>query len=99
VILVAVGLGAFFIIGVRSLQSGLLREFSVDLRSGGVDLFLIDIQRDQAPPLRQFLDARFDPAPPLTCCPLRAGDRCARQQTNLERYEDVRGRGSWRANT
>src|SRR6185295_19181736 len=46
VILLAVGLGSFFIIGVRSLQANLLRDLSAELNESAPDMFLIDIQRD-----------------------------------------------------
>ena len=48
VILFAVGLGAFFVVGVRSLQASLLAGISA-CRSltDSPDMFLIDIQRDQ----------------------------------------------------
>jgi putative ABC transport system permease protein len=59
VILLAVGLGAFFIIGVRSLQASLLNEFSVAVAEDAPDMFLMDIQRQQADAVRAFLD---DPA-------------------------------------
>src|SRR4029453_17389406 len=48
VILLAVGLGAFFIVGVRSLQASLLGEFSVQTAADSPDMFLLDIQRGQA---------------------------------------------------
>ena len=47
VILLAVGLGSFFVLGVRALQSNLIAEFSVGMDRGGADMFLIDVQRDQ----------------------------------------------------
>jgi putative ABC transport system permease protein len=59
VILLAVGLGAFFIVGVRSLQASLLAEFSIQIAADSPDMFLIDIQRDQADLVRAFL---ADPA-------------------------------------
>ena len=46
VILLAVGLGSFFVIGVRSLQANLLQQFSLELSSGGADMFLIEILPD-----------------------------------------------------
>lgn len=55
VILLAVGLGAFFIIGVRSLQASLLDEFSVAQAENAPDMFLLDIQRQQAEGVRAFL--------------------------------------------
>jgi putative ABC transport system permease protein len=97
VILLAVGLGAFFVLGVRVLQSNLLDEFSITLDRGGPDMFLVDIQQDQVGPLRPFLAERMDAGgpPPRLIPVLRArvtGVRGA--ETNLDNYEDVRGRGS-----
>jgi putative ABC transport system permease protein len=96
VILLAVGLGSFFIIGVRSMQTSLLRDLAMELSDTAPDMFLIDIQRDQAARMRQFLDARLDPGAPASLIPvLRARVTGVRgSDVNLERYEDVRGRGS-----
>src|SRR5688500_16721712 len=47
VILLAVGLGAFFILGVRTLQANLLRDFAIQAGPQAPDMFLIDIQQDQ----------------------------------------------------
>ena len=47
VILLAVGLGTFFILGVRLVQGTLLEQFSLDLRPDAPDMFLLDVQRDQ----------------------------------------------------
>jgi putative ABC transport system permease protein len=55
VILLAVGLGAFFIVGVRSLQSSLLEEFSLEATANAPDMFLMDVQRSQADALTAFL--------------------------------------------
>ena len=59
VILLAVGLGAFFIVGIRSLQASLLGEFSVQMSEDAPDMFLLDIQKTQADDVRAFL---ADPA-------------------------------------
>src|SRR5204863_4864438 len=67
VILLAVGLGAFFIVGVRSLQASLLAEFSIQISADSADMFLIDIQRDQADGVRTFL---ADPTRGLRPSPL-----------------------------
>ena len=58
VILLAVGLGAFFIVGVRTLQATLLDEFSVQTAANSPDMFLLDIQRNQADGVRAFLANR-----------------------------------------
>lgn len=47
IILMAVGLGVFFVVGVRSLQLNLRYELGVDLENFKADMYLIDIQRDQ----------------------------------------------------
>ena len=65
VILLAVGLGCFFIIGVRSLQTNLLNTFSLELREDAPDMFLIDIQQDQADGVRAALVREGEPAPEL----------------------------------
>ena len=59
VILLAVGLGAFFIVGIRSLQASLLGEFSVQMSEDAPDMFLLDIQKTQADDVRAFM---ADPA-------------------------------------
>ena len=48
IVLLAVGLGSFFIIGVRSLQASLLEQFSIESSPDAPDMFLMDVQRDQA---------------------------------------------------
>src|SRR5437867_807431 len=58
VILLAVGLGAFFIVGIRSLQASLLQEFSIQSSDDSPDMFLLDIQRGQAEGMRAFLSDR-----------------------------------------
>ena len=69
VILLAVGLGSFFIIGVDALQANLIRNFSLELRDDTPDMFLIDIQEDQQPGVRAVLERHvgdvFDPIPVL----------------------------------
>src|SRR5262245_9039947 len=59
VILLAVGLGAFFIVGIRSLQASLLQEFSIEVSADAPDMFLMDIQTDQVDAVKTFL---ADPA-------------------------------------
>ncbi|MDR1990257.1 MAG: ABC transporter permease, partial [Acidobacteriaceae bacterium] len=96
VILLAVGLGAFFIVGVRSLQNSLLAEFSVESAANSPDMFLMDVQRGQAEGMRQFLSARGVPAASYQLLPvLRARVTGVRgRETSLESFEDVRARGS-----
>jgi putative ABC transport system permease protein len=96
VILLSVGLGCFFVLGVRTLQQNLIAESVIGVRQGGADLFLIDIQRDQAAAIKAMLDARQEGATPARLVPtLRARVTGVRgRDINLEGYADVRGRGS-----
>ena len=48
VILLSVGLGSFFIIGIHAVQANLLRAFALEIADDTPDMFLIDIQQDQA---------------------------------------------------
>jgi putative ABC transport system permease protein len=97
VILLAVGLGSFFVLGVRALQSNLISEVLVGVDRGGADMFLIDIQRDQAAGVGSLIRERQDPgAVPARLVPvLRARVTGVRgSEVNLDSYSDVRGRGS-----
>ena len=95
VILLAVGLGTFFILGVRTLQANLLRDFEVQVGDNAPDMFLMDIQPDQRDTLAAFVDRSngSEPGPKLIPV-LRARIVGVRgRDVNLETFEDVRGRG------
>ena len=97
VVLLAVGLGTFFVLGVRALQSNLLDEFSVELDKGGPDMFLIDIQQDQVEQVRALLTERAaaGSGAPRLIPVLRARVTGVRgREVNLDNFQDVRGRGS-----
>jgi putative ABC transport system permease protein len=96
VILLAVGLGAFFIVGVRSLQATLLDEFSVQVSADSPDMFLLDIQRGQADGVRAFLADPSHAAGQFQMIPvLRARvTGVSGKQTQLDSVEEVRRRGS-----
>jgi putative ABC transport system permease protein len=95
VILLAVGLGAFFILGVRTLQENLLRDFAIQAGPDAPDMFLIDIQQNQRERLAAFVDDANGPAPPAKVIPtLRARVVGVQgREMELESYEQVRGRG------
>src|SRR5581483_9481326 len=66
IILLAVGLGVFFVVSVRLLQVNLLDAFSVDLNNAErADLYLVDIQRDQLVNLSAFVRDALGAAPQL----------------------------------
>ena len=95
VILLAVGLGAFFIVGVRSLQASLLGEFSLQVAANAPDMFLLDVQRGQADGVRAFLGdpahgaGEFQLIPVLRARVVGVSGR----ETNLEGADEVRQRG------
>jgi putative ABC transport system permease protein len=93
VILLAVGLGSFFVIGVRALQSNLIDEFSITLQRGGADMFLVDIQQDQVDAVRRFVQDSAGKEPRLIPV-LRARVTGVRgRDTSLDSVSDVRRRG------
>jgi putative ABC transport system permease protein len=97
IVLLAVGLGSFFIIGVRSLQQNLVDQFRVNVSADSPDMFLLDVQHDQVERVRSAIAAHQEPAaaPPRLLPVLRARVvGVAGREVNLENYEDVRGRGS-----
>jgi putative ABC transport system permease protein len=96
VILLAVGLGAFFIVGVRSMQASLLEEFSLQTSQDSPDMFLMDIQRDQEEGVRAFLKGVAAGSGDFNLIPvLRARvTGVSGRETNLDSFEDVRARGS-----
>ena len=59
VIVMAVGLGSFFIIAVQSMQSNLLRDLSLDERKNMANMYLIDIQKDQKEAVGQLLHQKI----------------------------------------
>jgi putative ABC transport system permease protein len=97
IVLLAVGLGSFFIVGVRSLQENLIREFTVNLSPDLPDMFLLDVQQDQVAGVSQVLDKWRTPeaASPRLLPVLRARVVGVEgREISLDNYEDVRGRGS-----
>ena len=92
VILLAVGLGTFFIMGVRGLQVNLLNQFALQIGENTPDLFLVDIQQDQVAGMKAFLTDRLPAGSESTLIPvLRA--RVTGRGVRLEDVEDLRGRG------
>jgi putative ABC transport system permease protein len=93
VILLAVGLGSFFVLGVRALQSNLIGEFSLTLERSGADMFLVDIQQDQVEGVRRLVQSSVGVEPRLIPVLRARVTRVRGQETNLENVSDVRRRG------
>jgi putative ABC transport system permease protein len=65
VILLAVGLGAFFIISVRLLQANLLNEFNLNLGANAPDMYVIDIQPKQREAVAETIEKEIGTKPEL----------------------------------
>ena len=76
----AVGLGCFFILGVRAMQANLLAEFDDAGRRQSPDLVLIDVQPDQVEGVRAAV-APYAREPPRA----RAADARARRRRRRPR--------------
>ncbi len=94
VILLAVGLGAFFILGVRALQANLLRDFAVQAGPNAPDMFLVDIQPGQRDQVAAVADQANGDRPAPRPIPVLRARVVAVKGANvaLENYEQVRGR-------
>ena len=94
VILLAVGLGAFFILGVRSLQTNLLRDFTIQAGPDAPDMFLIDIQPAQREGVTALVDRDNGALPGPKLIPtLRARVVGVQgREIDLDNYQEVRGR-------
>jgi len=95
IVLLAVGLGTFFILGARALQANLVQDFSLQVGENAPDMFLMDIQPGQRQGLSELIDRENGAEGPPKLIPvLRARIVGVRgRDVNLESYEDVRGRG------
>ncbi|MDE3153750.1 MAG: ABC transporter permease [Acidobacteriota bacterium] len=96
VILLAVGLGAFFVIGVRSVQTSLLHELTVQVSQRDPDMFLIDVQGDQVAGVTALLAERSSGASAVRVIPvLQARVTGVKgRRVDLRGYGDVRREGA-----
>jgi putative ABC transport system permease protein len=99
VILLAVGLGSFFIIGIYAVQANLLSAFALELGDDTPDMFLIDIQQDQRDGVSVLLTERVG-APPNLLPVLRARvTGVTGERTTLQSASEARRRGVGREYT
>ena len=66
VILLAVGLGAFVVLTVQSMQSNLIREFDFSRNQRLPSLFFVDVQGSQQQEISDLIAARTGEAPEMT---------------------------------
>ena len=94
-VLLAVGLGCFFIVGVRAIQGNLLDEFDITVGENSPDMFLLDIQQDQTAAMQAFLAPRIAPAPAPALLPVLRGrvTGVEGRDVKLKTVEEVRAQG------
>jgi len=95
VILLAVGIATFFILGARGVQENLLAEMAVQLRTDAPDLFLIDIQPDQVDGVRDVLARAAGVGPDTSFLPVLRGRITAVEgrELRLGGADEVRAEG------
>ena len=93
VILLSVGLGSFFIIGIHAVQANLLGAFALEIRDDTPDMFLIDIQQDQVAGVSDLLADRLGQAPSFLPVLRARVTGVMGQRTTLESAREVRRRG------
>lgn len=65
VIVMAVGLGAFLVIAIQSLESNLVAEFDPGRRENLPNMFLLDVQKDQEAGVRNLIEQLTGESPQL----------------------------------
>lgn len=93
IILLAVGLGVFFVVAVRSLQLNLRHEFALDMNTLRADMYLIEIQRDQLPGVEQTIAKFTGNKPPLIPTVRARIARINEGEANTERVRPQENRG------
>ena len=99
VILLSVGLGSFFIIGIHAVQANLLGAFALEIRDDTPDMFLLDIQQDQVAGVSALLTQRVQQAPSFLPVLRARVTGVPGQRTTLESAREVRRRGVGREYT
>ncbi len=93
VILLSVGLGCFFILGIRAVEANLLDEFAVQIGGNAPDLILIDIQSDQVDGVRRAVEPYVGRAPELVPLMRARVTGVVGNRVRLPTREDLRREG------
>lgn len=93
IVLMAVGLGVFFVLGMRLVQANLLAEFEPASGRSSPDLVLVDVQPDQAPAVRA-IATEFAAPPPRFVPMFRARISGVSGSLNLPTTREVQEYGN-----
>ncbi|HYN85862.1 MAG TPA: FtsX-like permease family protein [Pyrinomonadaceae bacterium] len=97
VVVMAVGLGAFLVMSVQSVRENLMGEFDLTRRTNLADMYVIDVQRDQAEGVARIVEGRTGARPELVPT-VRArifavnGREVDLEQTEMRRERGLLGR-------
>lgn len=93
VIIMVVGLGAFLVLSIQSLQTNLIREFDLTRQGNLPNMFLIDIQKDQREGVGQLIEQTTGERPILIPTIRARIAEINGQQVDFEQDEMKRERG------
>lgn len=93
IILMAVGLGVFFVVAVRSLQLNLRQEFAIDMSALRADMYLIEIQPDQRGGVEEIAEKYIGSKPQLIPTVSARITGISNTQANLDNVKPNESRG------
>jgi putative ABC transport system permease protein len=96
IILMAVGLGVFFVVAVRSLQLNLRQEFAIDMNALRADMYLIEIQPDQRAGVEEITAKYIGSKPQLIPTISARIAKISRDEVNLDNVRPGENRGGMR---
>ncbi|HEX5706431.1 MAG TPA: FtsX-like permease family protein, partial [Pyrinomonadaceae bacterium] len=93
VVVMAVGLGAFLVMSVQSVRENLMGEFDLTQRTNLADMYVIDVQRDQAEGVARVVEERTGARPEMVPTVRARIYAVNGREVDLERTEMRRERG------
>ncbi|MGH9936021.1 MAG: ABC transporter permease, partial [Blastocatellia bacterium] len=93
IILMAVGLGVFFVVAVRSLQLNLRQELAIDMNALRADMYLIEIQSDQRGGVEEIAEKYIGSKPQLVPTISARITGISNGQANLDNIKPNENRG------
>jgi putative ABC transport system permease protein len=95
IIVMVVGLGVFLVVTIQSVQANLVKEFRATLQGNLPNMFLIDVQTDQAEPLAQFVEQQTGERAELVPTVRAHIQAINGENLDLEREDMKRDRSRW----
>jgi putative ABC transport system permease protein len=93
VTVMVVGLGVFLVISIQAVQANLVNEFNATLQGNLPNMFLIDVQKDQAAALAQFVEQQTGTAAEMVPTVRARIQAINGDEVNFDKEEMKRERG------